>query len=334
MNLNAVRYLQNWARGILREWRACRHIPDATWRKVCQEHNVPLEKLKLDVDTSLVLTLDRNRIRFPKSPAAFRILSAYALLYELEANTDCNLSWDEEKDALRLTWGGATYLADNWEEIYILQEIYFSGDYDFAPAQPTVIVDVGANVGFTSIFLADSNPDIVIVACEPLSANFNKALRNIAENPHLAHRIMIHNIGLYSEDGVQTIISDTGSRGRSSIVIDRTIAPIGTVERATIKVRRVSAFIEGVKELYLNRRIVIKMDCEGSEYPILKTLKADGTIQYISGFIMEWHRLKNQDDGASYIRNFFTHSGFDVCLLRRMQLKSEVGMAYAFRSEH
>lgn len=332
MNLNALRQTFNWARRVLRGWRVRRHISDPDWRITCDESRIPLEKIELASDGDLLLALERTRIRLPKTAAALRILSAYSLLRELDSYTDCQVSWNIQLDSLSLRWGDAIYLADNYEELYILREIYLSGDYDFAPGYSAVVVDVGANVGFTSIFLAAANPDILIVGCEPLGINFEKAQRNFAVNPCLSQRITLHNIGLFSEDGEQTVISETGSRGRSSIVLDRLHNPIGTTESIAIKVRRASSFIREIKERHPNRRIIVKMDCEGSEYHILRNLEMDGALGLVSGFVMEWHRLAGLDDGVEFIRNMFTRTGFDVCIRGRLQSKSEIGMAYAFKS--
>jgi FkbM family methyltransferase len=330
LNLNALRYMQSWARGLLSEWRIRHHINDAEWRPVCRESKIPLDKIKFAPEGNLLLKLEKTTIQFPKTPAAFRILSSYSLLRELDAFTDCKVFWNDEKDALILTWGGASYLADNPEEIYILREIYLSGDYDFASADSVVVIDIGANVGFTSIFLADANPDVIIIACEPVELNFRKALRNLAENPHLSKRITPHNIGLFTEDGEQVISSEIENRGRSSIVIDRSYDSPAVTENIPVKVRRASSFIRMVRELYPDRRIIVKMDCEGSEYNILRNLKDDGVLNFISAFMMEWHNV-GDGDNAAFIRDFFMNSGFDVCIRGRNQSKDTVGIAYAFR---
>jgi FkbM family methyltransferase len=320
----------HWARRGLRKWRIRHHINDAEWRPICRESKIPLDKIELTADGKLSLRLQKTSIRFSKTPAAFQILSSYPILHEIEAYTDCKVSWSDEKDSLILIWDGATYLADNPEEIYILREIYLSGDYDFASADSSVVIDVGANVGFTSIFLADANPDVIIVACEPIELNFKKALRNFAENPHLSNRITLHNIGLFSEDGERMITSGVGERGRSSMVIDRSYDSHTVTENIPVKVRRASGFIRMVRELYPDRRIIVKMDCEGSEYNILRNLKNDGALNLISAFMMEWHNVGGGDN-ATFIREFFMHSGFDVYTRGRNQFKDSVGIAYAFR---
>lgn len=332
MNANVLRHILNWIRGVLRTRREKHCMADADWRDTCHRNLIPFDSVLLTPDHMLLLRLANSSIKLPKTPGAFRLLSGYPLLYDLEAYTGCRAVWDEQRDVLALHWGNATYLADSFEELHTLWEIYFSGDYDFCPADSMVVVDVGANVGFTSIFLADVNPELVVVGCEPVPENYAKALKNLAANPHLSQRINFHNFGLFSEDGKKTITSEVGNRVRSSIVIDQSHNALGTTESIPVEVRRASSFIREVRELNPGRRIVIKMDCEGSEYHILRNLEADGELGLISGFLMEWHKLINPGDDATFIRTLFKRSGFDVCMLGRLQSKNDVGMAYAFRA--
>jgi FkbM family methyltransferase len=282
-------------------------------------------------DKTLMLQLEHSSIKLPKNPVAYQVLSGYSLLYDLEAYTSCQVVWDEQNNALALHWGDSTYLADGFEEIYTLWEIFFSGDYDFTPADSTVVVDVGANVGFTSIFLADINPELVAVAYEPVPESYSKACRNLEANPHLSWRVNFHNFALFSEDGKKTITSEVGNRVRSSFVIDHSNFALGKMEPIPVEVRRASTIIREVRDKYPSRRIVIKMDCEGSEYDILRNLETDGALNLISGFIMEWHTLITDGDNAIFVRNFFERNGFDLCMRGRLQSKNKVGMAYAFR---
>ncbi len=331
MSANALRQILNWIRGVLRVRREKQCMPDADWHKICNTNLIPFDRVQLTTDNSLLLRLEHSNIKLPKIPPAFRLLSGYSLLYDLEAYTACHVVWNEQQNVLALHWGNATYLADSYEELYILREIYFSGDYDFTPTDSVVVVDVGANVGFTSIFLADVNPEIVVVACEPVPENYTKALKNLAANPHLSRRISFHNFGLFSEDGKKTISSVPGDRVRSSFVMNPSNDALGKTEAIPVEVRRASSFIKEVRQLNPDKRIVIKMDCEGSEYHILRNLEADGALGLISAFLMEWHKIVGQGDDATFIRTLFKRSGFDVCMFGRLQSKKDVGMAYAFR---
>jgi FkbM family methyltransferase len=326
-----LRRVFNWLINYKRKVEINIHIADKEWREVCYKGSIPLNNVKLTVDNSLLLNLSNQQVIFPKNKASFALLVAYFRLNQLVVFTNCQISWDKNHESLALCWDNAIYLADNAEELDILYEIYMLGDYDYSSHISTVIVDIGANVGFTSIFLAETNKDIVIEACEPLKVNYEKALRNISQNSHLFQRINLHNFGLFSENGEQIIYTEQQNRGRSSIVIDRTLEPIGTVEKITIDVRRASSFVNEVKNRYPERKIVIKIDCEGSEYAILRNLQEDDVLRFINGFMMEWHTILDSQFNANYIRNFLADAGFSVYIRGRFQCNSTIGMAYAFK---
>jgi len=332
MITNTLRHALNWIRHILRNRREMRQITDQEWRTACQKSRVPFDMIECTPANALLLRLNHSSIKLPKTLSALRVLSGYSYLYDLEAHTGCLVEFDEQKDVLILQWGQAKYLVDSLEELHTLREIYLAGDYDFTPAESTVLLDIGANVGFTSIFLADINPDLLIVACEPLPENYLKALNNLAANPQLSGKISLHNYGVFSEDGQKTIVSEIGNRVRSSIVIDQMNDTRGAIEYTSVKVRRASDLVLQIRALNPTRQIVIKMDCEGSEYEILRNLETDGAINFVSGVLMEWHKLIGTDDNSEFIRAFFKRSGFNICMHGRTQSKSDIGMAYAFRT--
>lgn len=63
---------------------------------------------------------------------------------------------------------------------YIFKEIFLEKEYDLAlKNKPNLIVDVGANVGYASIFFACKYPEAEIIAVEPEQGNFAILKRNI-----------------------------------------------------------------------------------------------------------------------------------------------------------
>ena len=257
MNLNFLRAILNSARNIQRKLNMQRRLPNSVWTGLCISSAISPDLVSLDESGNLLLRLERNLIRLPQTESAFRLLSGYSFLRNLEGETDCQLHWNVEQDALALRFGDAIYLADNAEEIYILSEIYVVGDYDFAvsEAASTVVVDIGANVGFTAVFLASQNSNLMIEACEPVRASYGKALRNVAENHNLINRIMLHNFGLFSQSGEMQIISNLNKRGCSSLIMDRSQSGDETF---SVEMRRASDFLKDVITRHPTKKIVLK----------------------------------------------------------------------------
>jgi FkbM family methyltransferase len=265
---------------------------------------------------------------------AFQLLEAFDWLQELDNFTSCEISWSSSLESVVFRWGNAKYIVKNAEEIFILREIYLFGDYDFAACSPCVIVDIGANVGFASIFLAAENPDAIILGYEPLKTNFDSAQRNVAQNPHLAARINFHNVGLFSATGKKRMQSEITNRGRSSIVIDRSAATRNEIEYSDIQVVKATDVITNVLKENPGKRVIAKMDCEGSEYEILRDLNESGALHNLSAIVMEWHELPEEPEGGDGLRKLLIHAGFDVCTPGRLQTRVGTGMILAFNTSN
>jgi FkbM family methyltransferase len=66
-------------------------------------------------------------------------------------------------------------------DVTLFQSIFLEHEYDIVLSQsPRVIVDAGANVGFTSVWYANKYPNATIIAIEPEKRNFEILQKNIA----------------------------------------------------------------------------------------------------------------------------------------------------------
>jgi FkbM family methyltransferase len=329
---NLPRRAFEFARTTARKRRAERRIPDAEWRDICRRAEVPLDRVVLHEDLSLSILLSKTSLRLPKTVAGLDVLPAWRFLDEMDRNTHCSMTWDIGRDALRVVCDGAEYIAEGYEEVYILSELYLAGDYDFMLSGDGVVVDVGANVGFTSIFLASLNPRLRVEGFEPLKLNYEKALRNVAVNPGMEQRVRLFNYGLFSEDGSQTITSPVGHRGMSSIVFDRRESADTQVQVESVSMRRGSDVLREVGERNPGCRIAMKVDCEGSEYAIFQDLVDSGALSAVDFVVMEWHRLSNRPAAVDSLRELLLANGFHVYFRGRLQPTLQVGMAVAFRA--
>ena len=64
-------------------------------------------------------------------------------------------------------------------DVWMFEEVWMKGDYNFPyPIAPETIVDAGAHVGMTSLFLANRFPQARIIAIEPVSENVDMLREN------------------------------------------------------------------------------------------------------------------------------------------------------------
>lgn len=161
----------------------------------------------------------------------------------------------------------------------VWREIFNSYRLDaFTFEKGDVVLDIGAQVGVVSVYLAKRWPDIEIWAYEPMPMNYARLLRNIEANGITNIRAV--NKGL-SRDGKPMVLkgnpaSNTG--GYSAFVQGKNevseIAPTITLEQA-------------LDDLGDKRAGLIKIDCEGAEYEIL-TAKPD-LLKRVDWLVGEFH---------------------------------------------
>jgi len=96
-------------------------------------------------------------------------------------------------------------------ELAFLESNYRAGDW---------FLDIGANMGFYSLFLSTRNPGIKILAYEPDPYNIEKFKQNIKLNG--VKNIILCGYALADENTQKDLMLNTGNnRGGNSFVIDQ-----------------------------------------------------------------------------------------------------------------
>lgn len=213
------------------------------------------------------------------------------------------------------------------EEFHILNEVFVSNDYDFTSSSKAVVIDIGANIGITSLFFSRFGYVDKIYAFEPVKDTFEQAQYNLSLNDKIHKVEWIKNIGLGKNSRKEVFLFDkyckgnTGFRGMSSPSYsnnDKAKEREVQIEDATLEIGKI------VKEVK-DRKVIVKMDCEGGEYEILENLYASGMINEIDVLLLEWH-----DKGSQIIEEMLINSGFDFF---SRSLGSITGMIYAYKKQ-
>ena len=319
----------SWMRAVARRARLRGSIPDSFWREVIIARNLPFDEITYHPDGSIVI--EPVGLTLPRHPVAKDLLWYYDLLNQILLNTDATALWNNETEQLDFRSGNETYPVECSEEVYTLHELLVLGVYNLVFQSGTLLVDIGAHVGYTSIFLAAQNPDLVIVGYEPLQKSCTTARRNIALNAHLSNRIVFNDYGLSDKSEQQTIQSEIAHRTRSSTVIDRASKPYSKVEYLPIKVRRASEVISNISSANPDRDVWIKMDCEGCEYAVIEDLRESGVIEQVSGLLFEWHKIESDIDKTGWLSDALTACGFCVYMPGAGDKSAELGLCLATR---
>jgi FkbM family methyltransferase len=166
---------------------------------------------------------------------------------------------------------------------------------------PESILDIGANIGITSILFATKFPNSTIHAFEPLKENFNILKNNINNYPN----ITAHPYGLGNKDEhVKMYRSNNPHNFAAWSMYDQLDNVDPDPSNSTIIEIKDAHTV--LSELGRNKFDLIKIDTEGAEYPIIKSIGDDTLIntKFITG---ELHN-NNDYEFLSYLKSL----GFNI----------------------
>ena len=176
--------------------------------------------------------------------------------------------------------------------ILIVEEIFKNDEYNFDIGEQSVVIDIGMNIGFASLYFASRDDVKAVYGFEPFGPTFEQAIFNFKINEKLAKKIHPHNYGLGDKDKELTLEYYSKAPGRMSTVKSIDEIPHSRkyptkTETVTIKDARkdISAIIEQNKDT----KIVIKCDTEGSEKEIFESLDSIGVLKDIDVIMLEYH---------------------------------------------
>lgn len=153
-----------------------------------------------------------------------------------------------------------------------------------------VIIDIGAHVGVVSTYISKVNPNCKIYSFEPTHNTFHCLSKNIQLNN--VNNVKIFNNAITS-DGRDVIMNmPIGNTGGSSFVYEE---PVGLYYKNVIKSLPINHVISEILKTENTDKIkLLKIDCEGAEYDIIKSITPElfTKIEYLIG---EFHTLKNDE---------------------------------------
>lgn len=230
------------------------------------------------------------------------------------------------KEGFLVGFQGFSIYVESNEEFFILNEIFVRNDYDFTTTSKAVVIDIGANVGITSLFFSQFDFVEKIYAFEPVKDTYKQAEYNFSLNKNMHKVALMKNIGLGKSSRKEVFLFDkfwkgnAGCRGIESPSYSQNAA---ATERE-VQIEDASVELQAIVDANPGRKIVVKMDCEGGEYEIIEGLYASGMINCINVLLIEWH-----DQGSLELEKVLLDSGFDFFSKNFDEL---TGMIYAFKN--
>ncbi len=148
----------------------------------------------------------------------------------------------------------------------------------FAPGSKAV--DIGANVGVVSIYLALRHPQLArIDSYEPHPANYEQLVKNI-QTFGLAHRIFPHQAAVTGDGRAVRLAVSPENSGGHHVVDEGGDFPVSSV-----------AF----KDLVAEPVAFLKIDCEGAEYEFIPDFTYEG-LANVKAIGAEFHWLEDKTE--------------------------------------
>ena len=178
----------------------------------------------------------------------------------------------------------------------------FERDTYLKDFQNSIVIDIGASTGDSSIFFAIKGAKEVY-AIEPMKESFDIALDNVRLN-NLESRVHLINAALSSKSGhVDLIVSSKNPNANS-------ISPTETVKKSGVNFdskRMIDSISlkDIISQYNISKIDLLKMDCEGCEYEVLQSID-EKTISLINNIILEFH------DGVKFLVDLLERQEYNV----------------------
>jgi FkbM family methyltransferase len=194
--------------------------------------------------------------------------------------------------------------------------IFFKGQYDMLPVKDAVVIDVGSNIGDSSIYFALQGAKRVI-AVDPFPYNYMIAKENVNLND-LSKKINVLLTGCANETRFAYI-----SFRESSILnnlYDGTQVKVGYTlakDLRSEKFFRVKLFslTDLITKYDIHRKAILKMDCQGCEYEVILSSSID-SLKRFSHILIEYHH------GYKNIKDKLLSCGFKLSISKPRYLRT------------
>jgi FkbM family methyltransferase len=183
---------------------------------------------------------------------------------------------------------GMAFHVRSTDDFMFIGEVFQENVYNILLDRPCCVIDVGMNVGYTTLRFARSTAVQEVLSFEPFPDTFHRAAANLAINPDLAPKIDARCAGLSDKDwngeikqgdgapsGSGTVVVDMGDRPVAVALLDAADALRPILDRAAAQ----------------GWQVICKIDCEGSEFAIFRSLEAAGLLPRFDAFMVEWHAM-------------------------------------------
>jgi FkbM family methyltransferase len=194
---------------------------------------------------------------------------------------------------------------------YVFKEIFMEDFYEMDKLlqhvpENAVIVDVGANVGFFSFLMAGKRKNARIYSYEPMENNLELFNSNLDRNTGSRSIIKAERKAVTGKktEFVKLFFDDV----HANTVISSIYEDFSKDNTKTTEIEAIS-LEEIISKNELGVIDVLKLDCEGSEYPILYDSPAS-VWPLIKCLCIEVHEMNKEKRNHAYLSGFLKDKGY------------------------
>jgi FkbM family methyltransferase len=194
----------------------------------------------------------------------------------------------------------------------ILREIWIENSYELSKKTQDiislsgshVIVDIGANIGLSTVYFRSKYPHIKIISIEASPINYAILIKNIELNN--AKDVIPLNLFVSDNSNIQNFYHNTMKSGSSF--------GEGFKDLTNLKLKKFKVQSESLSNLLVAYpSLVIKIDVEGAEYLILKDLFQSPVLSKIHEIIVEVStRSHDQFKKLIAVIEVYSNEGFEI----------------------
>lgn len=187
-------------------------------------------------------------------------------------------------------FGRDTFFYNRREYLYAIKEIFVDEVYLQSLPTGSYIIDCGAHIGLSVIYLKKLCPTAKVIAFEPDPINFDVLKKNIAS--HGLSFIELRKEAVWINDTTISFVSDGNMSSR-----------IGSDEGPTVQVQAIR-----LKDLLTRKVDFLKLDIEGAEFEVIKDIR--DKLFMVDKIFIEYHGYFEQNNELNEILQIATDGGF------------------------
>jgi FkbM family methyltransferase len=234
-----------------------------------------------------------------------------------------------EKLLFRIRGKGISFSTPAKSLYLVFKEIFLNDVYSMdqlaasLPEKP-VVIDIGSNAGYFTLFLLAKKEQAHVYAYEAVPANCRLLQQHLEMNPQLKGMVEIHHKAVTGTPAATVTLHLETADGNA---VTASVYDDFTKDNTYIAEVPCISLTEILTSNQLSKVDLVKVDCEGSEYPIIYETPPH-VWENIDRMAIEVHQLDNEKRNMSCLEEHLATLGYT---LKNYELDNGCYMLFAAR---